>query len=168
MANFTVTGYKSPGQTFTVTNATAPAVTDTITLNGVKQTIKEWVRCGVFKFKSTVSTTHTYHISADAAIRGYQASGANGNSNEVAPEFSNTTVDVTVDGTDTLKVYADVTGKLGYKIGTISWGDSTANSAYSGTTVNHTYDAAGDYTITFTGSDGFSSGTAEVSVVAGV
>lgn len=75
MAAFTVTGYITPGQTFTVTNATAPADTDTIKINGVKQTLANWKKCGVFKFKSTVSTTHTYHLSANPEIVGTQAGG---------------------------------------------------------------------------------------------
>ena len=70
MAAFTVSGYVSPGQTFTVTNATAPADTDTIKVNGVKQTLANWKKCGVFKFKSTVSTTHTYYMQANTEIVG--------------------------------------------------------------------------------------------------
>ena len=73
MAAFTVSGYKTPGQTFTVTNATAPVDADTLTLNGVKQTLANWKKCGVVEFVGTVSTTHTYHLSANPEIVGQQA-----------------------------------------------------------------------------------------------
>ncbi len=73
MAAFTASGYLSPGQTFTVTNATAPAITDTITINGMKQTIAEWTKCGVIKFVGSVSTTHTYYLMANQSIVGQMA-----------------------------------------------------------------------------------------------
>jgi hypothetical protein len=73
MSTFTVTGYKTPGQTFTVTNATAPAVTDSLILNGIKQTVADWTKCGVIKFVGTVSTTHTYYLMATPEIVGQQA-----------------------------------------------------------------------------------------------
>lgn len=73
MAAFTVSGYKSPGQTFTVTNATAPANTDTLTLHGIKQTVAEWIKRGVIRFVGSVTTTHTYHLMANPEIVGSQA-----------------------------------------------------------------------------------------------
>ena len=75
MASFTVSGYLNPGQTFTVTNATAPALTDTVVLHGIKQTVSEWTKCGVFSFVGSVSTTHTYHLNCNPEIVGSQAGG---------------------------------------------------------------------------------------------
>lgn len=73
MASFTVSGLEYAGQPFTVTNATAPVGSDTFTINGIKQTVSEWTRCGVIKFMSTVSTTHTYYLMASPEIVGQQA-----------------------------------------------------------------------------------------------
>ena len=73
MASFTVSGYKNPGQTFDLTNATAPAGSDSLTLHGIKQSVSEWTKCGIIRFVGSVSTTHTYHLMANPEIVGNQA-----------------------------------------------------------------------------------------------
>lgn len=62
MAAFSVTGYVSPGQTFTVNGgASAVANNDTIRINGVKQTVLEWIRRGFIEFKSNSGNVNTYY-----------------------------------------------------------------------------------------------------------
>lgn len=63
MAAFTVTGYKSPGVTFDVDGGgSAVANTDTLKLNGVKQTVQEWVKRGCIRLSSTTGNVNTYHV----------------------------------------------------------------------------------------------------------
>lgn len=75
MAAFSVTGRKSPGHTFTVTNATKPGNSDKLKLHDINQTISEWIRCGVIRFVGTSGSTHTYHMMGNPEMVGTQAGG---------------------------------------------------------------------------------------------
>ena len=162
MASFSVAGYKSPGQTFTVTNASKPANTDTLTLSGIKKTIAEWTRGGVIQYVSTVSTTHTYLLQSDPTILGSQPSGDYTSSSEKAPEY----MAVIITAPDTGRTVAAVASNdFGNIPGYFFWGDTASDKAVDGTK-SHTYAADGTYTITYTNLNGVVLGTLEVTVAA--
>lgn len=74
MATFTRTGYQSPGLIFTVDGVSAPpALTDFLVMNGYKQAIQEWIRCGVIRPVSTTGNVTTYHQLANTFILGENA-----------------------------------------------------------------------------------------------
>lgn len=74
MTTFTVSGYKSPGNSFTINGGgAAPAKTDFIVLNGVKQTLAEWIARGILTITGTVSTTSTFYVFANPEMIGQSA-----------------------------------------------------------------------------------------------
>lgn len=73
MASFTKTGIKV-GEIFTIDGGAAvPAITDTLTLNGIKNSIDNWIKCGVIRPVSTAANVTTYHKMTNSFIVGQQA-----------------------------------------------------------------------------------------------
>jgi hypothetical protein len=63
MPAFVVTGKKIAGNTFTVNGGAANVLpTDTLTINGVKQTVLEWIRRGRIRQVSVAGFVTTYHV----------------------------------------------------------------------------------------------------------
>lgn len=76
MASYTKTGYLMPGELFTVDGVTIPVVdTDDLKLNGVNQTINEWIRRGRIRLVSAVVNLNTYHIMSPPEKEGNKAGG---------------------------------------------------------------------------------------------
>ena len=79
MATLIASGYKSPGAPFAVAYVTAPVDSDTLVVNGVRQTILEWKRRGVLTVTNinTTGKTITFYPYANPE---QVASAANGSS----------------------------------------------------------------------------------------
>lgn len=74
MAAFTQAGYLSPGKTFTVDGGVTPvAITDTLVLNGVKQTLREWIRRGRISLVSVNVNINTYMVLSTPEKEGQMA-----------------------------------------------------------------------------------------------
>lgn len=72
MASFTKSGIKV-GEIFTIDGGSAaPAITDTLTLNGIKNSIADWTKCGVIRPVSTSGFVTTYHQMTVVDIVGQQ------------------------------------------------------------------------------------------------
>lgn len=75
MASFTKTGIKV-GEIFTIDGGAAvPAAADFLTLNGIKTSISNWIRCGVMRPVSTTGNVTTYHKMTNTSIVGSQPGG---------------------------------------------------------------------------------------------
>lgn len=76
MASFTHTPKLNPGHSIPVDGVTvAPALTDTLTLHGVKMSITEWVRRGYLRPASTTGFVTTYHVLNNPGKASSQAGG---------------------------------------------------------------------------------------------
>lgn len=72
MASFTKSGIKV-GEIFTIDGGSAaPASTDTLTLNGIKNSVANWIKCGVIRPVSTSGFVTTYHKMTISSIVGQQ------------------------------------------------------------------------------------------------
>ena len=75
MASFTKTGIKV-GEIFTIDGVSAaPVAADTLTLNGVKNSISDFIKCGVIRPVSTSGFVTTYHKMTVTSIVGTQPGG---------------------------------------------------------------------------------------------
>ena len=75
MASFTKTGIKV-GEIFTIDGVTAaPVSTDTLTLNNIKNSIANFVQCGIIRPVSTTGFVTTYHKMTVTSIIGAQPGG---------------------------------------------------------------------------------------------
>lgn len=72
MASFTKSGIKV-GEIFTIDGGAAvPVAADTLTLNGIKNNIDNWIKCGVIRPVSTAGNVTTYHKMSNVSIVGSQ------------------------------------------------------------------------------------------------
>lgn len=63
MPAFTNPGYVSPGQTFAVNGGAAAVLdTDTVKINGVNQTVLEWIRRGRIRRSTAAGNVQTFHV----------------------------------------------------------------------------------------------------------
>lgn len=75
MASFTKTGIKV-GEIFTIDGVSAvPVPSDTLTLNNYKNSIDNWIKCGVIRPVSTTGFVTTYHKMTNVSIVGTQPGG---------------------------------------------------------------------------------------------
>lgn len=76
MPNFTNAGKLIAGNTFTVNGgAVLPLDTDSLRLNGVNQTIGEWVRRGRIRRVSNAGFITTFHVLSSPEKEGQKAGG---------------------------------------------------------------------------------------------
>lgn len=76
MANLSHTVRVNPGHSMALDGVTvAPALTDTLTLYGVKMTLQEWIRRGYIRPVSTSGFVTTYHVQMHPGKAPGQAGG---------------------------------------------------------------------------------------------
>lgn len=83
MANFKAAGQLSPGQSFTITWVTQPVDTDTLTINGITQSIANFVKAGVLTrtANDTSGKTSAYYLFANPEIVGQIPNGSSVSTN---------------------------------------------------------------------------------------
>lgn len=83
MASFTIPGKLSPGNNFTISWTTQPVDTDTLVINGVKDSIANFVKCGIITRTAldTGAKISAYYVFANPEVNGALPNGSSVSTN---------------------------------------------------------------------------------------